>query len=89
MGCRKWTAPWRYKVVYKTKWERRKVIKKDGRNLFRDWEHPVRTDCIARRPDLTLEDTSKKTVLLINMAYPNEYNEIAKRDKKIAKYNRL
>ena len=57
--------------------------------LFWDWKHPMRTNCIGRRPDLTLEDTSKKTILLINMAYPNECNKIAKRDKKIAKYNRL
>ena len=35
-------------------------------------------DCIARRPDLTLEDTWKKTLLLIDMACPNENNKIAK-----------
>ena len=57
--------------------------------LFWDWKHPMRTNCIGRRPDLTLEDTSKKTILLIVMACPNEYNKIAKRDEKIAKYNRL
>ena len=74
---------------YTTKWERGQVIEKDGKKLFWDWEHPMRTDCIARRPDLTLEDTSKKTILLIDMACPNEYNKIAKRDEKIAKYNRL
>ena len=67
----------------------RKVIEKDGKTLSWDWEHPMRMDCIARRPDLTLEDTSKKTVLLIDMACPNEYNKIAKRDEKIAKYNGL
>ena len=39
--------------------------------------------------DFTLEDTSKKTILLIDMAYPNENNKIAKRDEKIGKYNRL
>ena len=49
----------------------------------------MRTDCIARRPDLALEDTSKKTILLIDMASPNESNKIAKRDEKIGKYNRL
>ena len=41
---------------------------------------------IARRLDLTLED---KRILLIDMACPNEYNKIAKRDEEIAKYNRL
>ena len=49
----------------------------------------MRTDCIARRPHLALEDASKKTILLIDMACSNEYNETAKRDKKIRKYNRL
>ena len=49
----------------------------------------MRTDCIARRPDLTLDDTSKKTILLIDMACPNENNKIAKQDAKIRKYNRL
>ena len=49
----------------------------------------MRTDCIARRPDLTLDDTSKKTILLIDMVCPNENNKIAKQDGKIRKYNRL
>ena len=65
------------------------MIEKDGKKLFWDWEHPMRTDCIARRPDLTLEDKSKKTILLIDMACPNENNKIAKRDEKIGKYNGL
>ena len=65
------------------KWVRRKMIEKDGKKLFRDWEHPMRMDCIVRRPDLTLEETSKKTILLIDMAYPNEYNKMAKQDEKI------
>ena len=74
---------------YTTNWERGKVIEKDGKKLFRDREHPMRTDCITHRPDLTLEDASKKTILLIDMACPNEYNKIGKRDGKIGKYNRL
>ena len=61
----------------------------NGKKLLWHWEHPMRTDCIVRGPDLTLQDTSKKMILLIDMACPNEYNKIAKRDKKIAKYNRL
>ena len=65
------------------------MIEKDGKKLFWDWEHPMRTDGIARRPDLTLEDTSKKTILLIDMACPNENNKIAKQVEKIGKYNRL
>ena len=74
---------------YTTKWERGKVIGKDEKKLFWDWEYPIRTDGIARRPDLTLEDKSKKTILLIDMGCPNENNKIAKRDEKIPKYSRL
>ena len=61
---------------YKTNWERGKVIEKDGKKLCWDWEHPMKTGCIAHRLDLTLEDTSKKTILLIDMARPNEYNKV-------------
>ena len=74
---------------YTTNWERGKMIEKDEKKLFWDWEHSVRTNGIARRPDLTLEDTSKKRILLIDTACPNENNKTAKRDKKIGKYNRL
>ena len=65
------------------------MIENHGKKLFWDWEHPLRTECIARRPDPPSEDTSKKTILLIDMACLNEYNKIAKQDKKIGKYNRL
>ena len=36
---------------YKRNWERRKVIEKDGKKLFWDWEHTMRTDCIVCRSD--------------------------------------
>ena len=65
------------------------MIEKDGKNFFWDWEHSMRTDCMARRPDLTLEDKSKKTILLIDIACSNENSKIAKRDEKIGKNSRL
>ena len=74
---------------YTTNWERGKVIEKDRKKLFWCCKHPMTTDCVARRPDLTMEDTSKKTIQLIDVACSNESNKIAKRDKKIRKYNRL
>ena len=49
----------------------------------------MRPDCTPHRPDLTLADISRKTIPLTDMTYQNEYNKIAKRDKKISKYNRL
>ena len=51
------------------------MIEKDEKEFFWDREHPVRIDCIACRPELTLEDTSKKTILLIDMAFPNKNNK--------------
>ena len=74
---------------YTQQWERGKVIEKDGKKLFWDWEHRMRTKCVARRPDLTLEDTSKKLIMLIDMACPNEANKETKRDEKIRKYQQL
>ena len=74
---------------YAVNWERGKVIKDDGKKLYWDWEYRMRTSCIARRPDLTLEDTAKKTILLIDMACPNESSKEAKREEKMRKYQQL
>ena len=49
----------------------------------------MRTKCIARRAERILEDTSKKTMLLIDMACPNENNKLGKRDEKFWKYHQL
>ena len=68
---------------YTMKWERGKVIEKEGKKFYWYWEHPVRTECIVRRPDFTLEDTSNKTILLNDMACPNEHNKKAKRTKRL------
>ena len=45
---------------YTQQWERGKMFEKDGKKLFWDWEHRMRTKCVARRPDLTLEDIDRK-----------------------------
>ena len=65
------------------------MIKNDGKKLYWDWEHRMRTKCIARTPDLALEDTAKKTILLIDMVCPNESNKEAKREAKMRKYQQL
>ncbi|CAB4045676.1 Hypothetical predicted protein, partial [Paramuricea clavata] len=51
---------------YTEKWERGKVIANNGKKLYWDWEHRMRTSCTARRPDLTLEDSRKKEIMLLN-----------------------
>ena len=49
----------------------------------------MRTNCTARRPDLTLEDEEKKTILLVDMSCPNEANRQIKPEEKIKKYKQL
>ena len=46
--------------LYTTNREHGKMTEKDGKKLFWYWEHPMRTGCIARRPDLTLEETHQR-----------------------------
>ena len=46
----------------------------------------MRMDCFEGRPDLPLEDKSKKAILLIDMTCPNEQNRVGKWDEKIGKY---
>ena len=53
------------------------MIEKD-KQLFWDYEHPKRMDCFEGRLDLPVEDTSKKAILGIDMACPNEQNRVAK-----------
>ena len=71
------------------KWEKGKVLENGRKRLYWDWEHRMRTNCTARRPGLTLEDEEKKTILLVDMACPNEANRQVKREEKIKKYEQL
>ena len=64
------------------RWEKGAVIERDGKKLFWDWEHRMRTNCTARRPNLTLEDTESKVIIVIDMASPNEMNKKEKRTEK-------
>ena len=49
----------------------------------------MRIENTHRRPDLTLEDTTNKTILLIDMACPIESNKDTKRMNKITTYRQL
>ena len=66
---------------YIEKWKRGKVIDKDGKKRYWGCEHRMRSRCITRRPDLMLKYTEKKTLLLTDMACPNEDNKEHKREK--------
>lgn len=76
-------------VWYKERWERGRVIEKNGKKILWDWEHRMRTHCKARRPDLTLEDETKKEILIIDMACPAERNKETTRKEKMNKYQQL
>ena len=49
----------------------------------------MRAENTHRRPGLTLEDTTNKTILLTNMACPIESNKDTKRMNKIIRYRQL
>ena len=65
------------------------MIENNGKKLYWDWEHRMRTSCTARRPDLMLEDRIEKKIMLRDMACPNEANKERKREDKIRKYQQL
>ena len=71
---------------YTTNCKSGKVLEKDGKEIFWDWKHLLTMDCIANRLGLKLKDTSKKTILLTDTAYPKEYSNVAKRGEKIRNY---
>ena len=74
---------------YTVKWQRGTVLERNGQKLFWDWEHRMRTNCMERRPDLTLEDSANKTIVLVDMACLMESNRTKKRDDKVTKYQQL
>ena len=55
---------------YTENWEKGQLIKSIGRKLYWIWEHKMTTNCNEKIPDLTLEDSEKKTALLVDMACP-------------------
>ena len=65
------------------------MIENNGKKLYWDWEHRMRKSCMARRPDLTLEDRIEKKIMIIDMAWPNELNKEKKQEEKVKKYQQL
>ena len=74
---------------YEIKWERGKVFENNGKKLLWDWEHRMRTNCTERRPDLMLEDTVKRTIMVVDMVCPTETIKDMKREEKTRKYQQL
>ena len=69
---------------YGVRWEKGTVIERDGKKL-----NCYGTNCTAWRPDLTLEDTENKVVIVIDMVCRNEMNKEEKRTEKIRKCQQL
>ena len=59
------------------------MIEANEKKMHWDWEHRMRTICMARRPDLILEDTEKKMIYLIDKACLIEVNKNEKGNVKI------
>lgn len=49
----------------------------------------MRTNCTARIPNLTLQDTEKTTITLIDIPYPSEKIKEEKRAERIRKYQQV
>ena len=49
----------------------------------------MKTNCNARRSVLTLEDSEKKEITIVDMACPKKSNKDEKRGEKIRKYHQL
>ena len=71
------------------KCEKGKVIERGGRKLLWDWEYRMRTTCIARRPDLTLEDNEKNEIYIVDLACPSENNRANRRLEIFQKYQQI
>ena len=70
-------------------WTKGRVTKRNGYKILWDWEHRMRTTNTAKRPDLTLEDESKKMIYIVDMACLYESNIHGKRIEKLRKYQQL
>ena len=70
---------------WKENWTKGRVIQRNGYKLLWDWEHRMRTMNTMRRPELTLEDKSRKMICFVNMTCPYESNIHKKRIKKLKK----
>ena len=65
------------------KWTKGRVIQRNGYKILWDWEHRMRTTNTPRRPDLTLEDESKKMICTDDMECTYESNIYEKRIEKL------
>ena len=68
------------------KFEPPSVIENENYKLL--WDFPIQTDKELKhnKPDIIIIDKSNKTVQIIDIAIPSDYNVVSKRNEKITKY---
>ena len=76
-------------VSYKERWERGTVLQNERGNLVWDLEFHLRKTTTTRRPDLILENKTKKKIWICDMACPQQRNIEARRLEKLTKYRQL
>ena len=70
-------------------WTKGRMIQRNGYKLLWDWEHRMKTTNTVKRPDMMLEDESKKMICIVDMACPYELNIHEKRIEKLRKFQQL
>ena len=67
------------------KFEPTSIIENENYKLL--WDFPIQPDkeLIHNKPDIIIIDKSNKTVQIIDIAIPSDYNVVAKRNEKIIK----
>ena len=65
------------------------VLENERGKLVWDFKFHLRKTTTARRPDLTLQDKTKKKIWICDMAWPQQRNIEAKKLEKLTKYRQL
>ena len=76
-------------VWYKERSEGETVLENEKGKLVWDFEFHLRKTTTTRRPDLTLQDKTKKKIWICDMACPQQRNIEAKKLEKLTKYRQL
>ena len=68
------------------KFEPPSVIENENYKLI--WDFPIQTDKELKhnKPEIIIIDKSNKTVQIIDISIPSDYNVVSKRNEKITKY---
>ena len=74
---------------YRERWKKGHVLEGEDAKLYWDFEHAMRKETTARRPDLVLEEENGKTIKIVDMACPQEPSVDRTIKTKLDKYQQL